>query len=88
MNNLTKQIFNKVFGSKTSIDINSDINNVYKWDSLNHIKLITEIEKVTKKKMNISQVIQLTSVRKIDELITINEKKLSNNSLSLSVFIN
>ncbi len=75
MNNLTKQIFNKVFGSKTSIDINSDINNVYKWDSLNHIKLITEIEKVTKKKMNISQVIQLTSVRKIDELITINEKK-------------
>ena len=38
MNNLTKQIFNKVFGSKTSIDINSDINNVYKWDSLNHIK--------------------------------------------------
>tara|TARA_A100001035_G_scaffold275894_1_gene269994 strand:- start:83 stop:316 length:234 start_codon:yes stop_codon:yes gene_type:complete len=75
MNNLTKQIFNKVFGSKTSIDINSDINNVYKWDSLNHIKLITEIEKVTKKKMNISQVIQLTSVRKIDELITINVKK-------------
>ena len=75
MNNLTKQIFNKVFGSKTSIDINSDINNVYKWDSLNHIKLITEIEKLTKKKMNISQVIQLTSVRKIDELITINVKK-------------
>ena len=75
MNNLTKQIFNKVFGSKTSIDINSDINNVYKWDSLNHIKLITEIEKVTKKKMNISQVIQLTSVQKIDELITINVKK-------------
>ena len=75
MNNLTKKIFNKVFGSKTSIDINSDINNVYKWDSLNHIKLITEIEKVTKKKMNISQVIQLTSVRKIDELITINVKK-------------
>ena len=75
MNNLTKQIFNKVFGSKTSIDINSDINNVYKWDSLNHIKLITEIEKVTKKKMNISQVIQLTKVRKIDELITINVKK-------------
>ena len=75
MNNLTKQIFNKVFGSKTSIDINSDINNVYKWDSLNHIKLITEIEKVTKKKMNIIQVIQLTSVRKSDELITINVKK-------------
>ena len=69
MNNLTKQIFNKVFGSKTSIDINSDINNVYKWDSLNHIKLISEIEKVTKKKLKISEVIQLTSVRKIDSLL-------------------
>ena len=51
------------------------ITSIHLYSSLNHIKLITEIEKVTKKKMNISQVIQLTSVRKIDELITINEKK-------------
>jgi acyl carrier protein len=69
MNNLTKKIFQKVFGNKISININSDINNTYKWDSLNHIKLISEIEKVTKKKLNINQVIQLTSVRKIDSLL-------------------
>ncbi len=69
MNNLTKKIFQKVFGSKISFNINSDINNTYKWDSLNHIKLISEIEKVTKKKLNINQVIQLTSVRKIDSLL-------------------
>ncbi len=68
MNNITKKIFKKVFGNKSNISIDSNINNTYKWDSLNHIKLITEIEKNLKKKLNISQVIQLTSVKKIDSL--------------------
>ena len=68
MNNITKKIFKKVFGNKSDISIDSNINNTYKWDSLNHIKLITEIEKSLKKKLNISQVIQLTSVKKIDNL--------------------
>lgn len=76
MNNLTKKIFKKVFGNKINVNINSDINNIYKWDSLNHIKLISEIEKITKKKLNIGQVIQLTSVRKIDSLLKRNEKKV------------
>ena len=68
MNSITIKIFKKVFGNKTNISIDSNINNTYKWDSLNHIKLITEIEKNLKKKLNISQVIQLTSVKKIDSL--------------------
>ena len=75
MESLTKKIFKNVFGNKIDININSDINSVYKWDSLNHIKLISEIEKVIKKKLNISQVIQLTSVKKIENLIKDNEKK-------------
>ena len=75
MDSLTKKIFRNVFGNKINITINSDINSVYKWDSLNHIKLISEIEKVIKKKLNISQVIQLTSVKKIENLIKGNEKK-------------
>ena len=49
MNNITKKIFKKVFGNKSNISIDSNINNTYKWDSLNHIKLITEIEKNLKK---------------------------------------
>ena len=73
MNNITKKIFKKVFGNKSNISIDSNINNTYKWDSLNHIKLITEIEKNLKKKLNISQVIQLTSVKKIDSLFKKNE---------------
>ncbi len=68
MNSITIKIFKKVFGNKTNISIDSNINNTYKWDSLNHIKLIAEIEKSLKKKLNISQVIQLTSVKKIDNL--------------------
>jgi len=76
MNNLTKKIFQKVFGNKISININSDINNTYKWDSLNHIKLISEIEKMTKKKLNINQVIHLKAGRKIDSLLKKNEKKI------------
>jgi len=75
MDSLTKKIFRNVFGNKINITINSDINSVYKWDSLNHIKLISEIEKIIKKKLNISQVIQLTSVKKIENLIKGNEKK-------------
>ena len=57
---LTKKILKKIFGSKIKIDINSDINSIYKWDSLNHIKLISEIEKTIKKKLTIGKVIQLT----------------------------
>ena len=75
MESLTKKIFKNVFGNKIDININSDINSVYKWDSLNHIKLISEIENIIKKKLNISQVIQLTSVKKIENLIKDNEKK-------------
>ena len=75
MDSLTKKIFKNVFGKKINININSDINSIYKWDSLNHIKLISEIEKVIKRKLNISQVIQLTSVKKIENLIKDNERK-------------
>ena len=51
MDSLTKKIFKNVFGNKINININSDINSIYKWDSLNHIKLISEIEKGYKKKI-------------------------------------
>lgn len=75
MNKSTIKIFKKIFGNKVKINKNSNLNNLNKWDSLNHIKLIYEIEKVIKKKLNIKQVIQLTSVKKIDSLIRKNEKK-------------
>ena len=75
MKHQTKKIFYKIFGNKIKINIKSDINNIYNWDSLNHIKLITEIEKIIKKKLSITQVLNLTSVKKIDTLLNKNEKK-------------
>ena len=50
MNKSTIKIFKKIFGNKVKINKNSNLNNLNKWDSLNHIKLIYEIEKVIKKK--------------------------------------
>lgn len=75
MKHQTKKIFYKIFGNKIKINIKSDINNIYNWDSLNHIKLITEIEKKIKKKLSITQILNLTSVKKIDTLLNKNEKK-------------
>ena len=75
MKHQTKKIFYKIFGNKIKINIKSDINNIYNWDSLNHIKLITEIEKIIKKKLSITQILNLTSVKKIDTLLNKNEKK-------------
>ena len=69
MDKLTKKIFKKIFGNKINININSDINSIYKWDSLNHIRLISEIEKVTKRKLNINQVIQKLPLFSINFII-------------------
>ena len=64
----TKRILKKVLGNKVKINHKTDINNTISWDSLSHIKIILEIEKSLKKKLKISQVINLTSVKKIDKL--------------------
>jgi acyl carrier protein len=64
----TKRILKKVLGNKVKINDKTDINNTISWDSLSHIKIILEIEKSLKKKLKISQVINLTSVKKIDKL--------------------
>ncbi len=68
MKNSTKKIFKKVFGNKIKLNENSDMNNTFIWDSLTHIKIIVEIEKILKKKLSIQQVINLNSVKKIDKL--------------------
>ena len=68
MKNSTKKIFKKVLGNKIKLNENSDMNNTFIWDSLTHIKIIVEIEKILKKKLSIQQVINLNSVKKIDKL--------------------
>ena len=46
-----RKIFVKILGKNVKINSRSDINNTLGWDSLNHIKIINEIEKIRKKKI-------------------------------------
>ena len=67
-----KKIFIKTFGKKVSITKNSNINNTLGWDSLGHIKLISEVEKILKKKLTTKQILsnkrlQLGVVLKLNE---------------------
>jgi len=73
MNKEIKKIFVKILGKKVKINYKSDMNNTIGWDSLNHIKIINELEKVKKKKLSTKQFLEMTSVKLIDQFLK-NEK--------------
>jgi len=64
-----KKIFIKILGKKVKINSKSDINNTIGWDSLNHIKIINELEKVKKKKLSTKQFLEMTSVKSIEQFL-------------------
>jgi acyl carrier protein len=60
------KIFNKILKiEKKNINFNSSMQNIKSWDSINHIKLLIELEKKLKKKIQISDYSSLTSFKKI-----------------------
>jgi len=65
-----KKIFIKTFGKKVSITKNSNINNTLGWDSLGHIKLISEVEKIRKKKLTTKQILNMTNVKSIEKILS------------------
>ena len=65
-----KKIFIKTFGKKVSITENSNINNTLGWDSLGHIKLISEVEKIRKKKLTTKQILNMTNVKSIEKILS------------------
>mgnify|MGYP000713497039 CR=1 FL=1 len=65
-----KKIFIKTFGKKVSITKNSNINNTLGWDSLGHIKLISEVEKILKKKLTMKQILNMTNVKSIEKILS------------------
>jgi len=65
-----KKIFIKTFGKKVSITKNSNINNTLGWDSLGHIKLISEVEKIFKKKLTTKQILNMTNVKSIEKILS------------------
>ena len=59
-------VFSKILKiDKKNINFKSSIQNIKSWDSINHIKLLIELEKKLKKKIKISDYSSLTSFKKI-----------------------
>lgn len=71
---LTLDKLKKIFASslgmlETGVNIDTNMDNVYKWDSLNHILLISMIEKEIGFKFKPSEIACATSVRSILEIV-------------------
>ena len=65
---IIKQSIAKILNvSETSINDNSKAEDFSKWDSLAHIRIIIELEKIFKKKIKTSKIPELNSVKSIIE---------------------
>lgn len=64
-----KIIFSKIFKIKKKYIIDADMYKIIQWDSLSHIKLISEIQKVFKIAINDESSFKLTSYKKILEFL-------------------
>ena len=70
------KIFTEIFGiMDNSINMSTSQQNLEKWDSLNHILLIVEIEKRFDIKFKTGEIGELNSVKKIFEKILYYSKK-------------
>jgi len=61
----TLAVFRKIFGNQANINENSSAEEIEKWDSLNHILLIQELEKVFAMKFDLFEIIDLKDVQGI-----------------------
>ena len=61
----TLVVFRKIFGNQANINENSSAEEIEKWDSLNHILLIQELEKVFAMKFDLFEIIDLKDVQGI-----------------------
>ena len=65
---IIKQSIAKILNvSETSINDNSKAEDFSKWDSLAHVRIIIELEKLFKKKIKTSKIQELNSIRSIIE---------------------
>ena len=75
MTNLDNEVINiskKIF-KDNKITINSNINNVKNWDSLNHVNLIEEISKKYSIKISFIEMVNINSTKSLIKLL---KKKL------------
>lgn len=75
IDNELKEIFKNLFKiNENSITENTSSDDIEEWDSLEHIKLILEIEMEYKIKFNLDAIPQLTNVGKIQEELNKSKK--------------
>ena len=65
----TLAVCRKIFGTQANITENSSAGEIDKWDSLNHILLIQELEKAFGIKFDLFEIIDLKDVKGIIEYI-------------------
>jgi acyl carrier protein len=61
------KILNEPIKNVTMASKSDDFN---RWDSLNHVRIMLEIEKITKKKIKTSKISELNSVKAISEYLS------------------
>jgi acyl carrier protein len=61
-------IAKKVFEEK-KINLNSSVNTIKNWDSVNHVKLIAEIEKKFKGKISLEQSLAIFTLKDILKIV-------------------
>jgi acyl carrier protein len=59
------EIFRKVFPNEKNIGMETTVDDIGNWDSLNHILLIVELEKQMDIKFDLFEIIELRDVRGI-----------------------
>lgn len=64
------EIFRKVFPNEKNIGLDTTVDDIGNWDSLNHIILVVELEKQMDFKFDIFEIIELRDVRGIVEYIS------------------
>ncbi len=66
-----KQAIAKILNEpEINISNDSKADDFAKWDSLAHIRIILEIEKISKKKIKTSKISELNSIKAISEYLT------------------
>ena len=59
------KILKKIVGNNINLSMNTEINKIKNWDSLNNVRIVLELNKLIKKKIKFND---LEEIKKISEL--------------------
>lgn len=59
------KILKKIVGKNINLSMNTEINKIKNWDSLNNFRIVLELNKLIKKKINFND---LEEIKKISDL--------------------